>query len=121
MTNSPNGIPTFTSASPVPKWPGGVELPVYLTMPQVMIWEECVREFRAANANRPDQDGGANIDNIVVRGIVAIVSKWELDGLPEVLTVESFPGSPRAESAKLIAWLIGEISRIYTGAQEVPK
>jgi len=52
--------------------------------------------------------------------ILACVEKWNLSGIPEKPTMESFPASPRKDSHKLIESIFTEILNVYRGANEVP-
>jgi len=55
----------------------------------------------------------ANIEHL--NAILPCVMEWHLDGVPETPNSNTFPGSPREESTRLIDWLIKEIGYIYTG------
>ena len=58
---------------------------------------------------------GAAADKACVPAILACVSEWKLDGVPAKPTAATFPGSPRADSAALVAWLMKEIEALYVG------
>lgn len=60
------------------------------------------------------------LDKPKLPAILACVETWGLQGFPERVTMESFPGSPRKESHDLIDWLWLEILNVYTGVLEVP-
>ena len=98
--------------SPVPKvWPGHVML--YDPIPLVT-----VAQFEKAMRERPDM-GQAEVDSEILPAIFPCVAEWHLNStFPEGVTVETFPGTPRRASARLIAGLISEIVNIYKGDEE---
>lgn len=72
-------------------------------------------------------EGGADgrvwlsvIDGMQLPAIFTCVEKWELQNMPENLSAENFPASPRKESHKLIEWLFGEIQKVYLGELDIP-
>jgi hypothetical protein len=94
--------------SPVKRWPGRITLPDYLTAPQDAAFEDA----RTEAANFGD-DQFAHFSNAWLPGILACVEKWELQGFPENPTPETFPKTPRGPFAELLAWIIGEIAKLY--------
>jgi hypothetical protein len=52
--------------------------------------------------------------------IFACVEKWELANMPEKLTIDNFPASPRGDSHRLIEWLFEEICKVFNGEKEIP-
>jgi hypothetical protein len=42
-----------------------------------------------------------------------------LEGLG-IVTPENYPASPKLSSAMLLSWLVGEISKLYKEADEIP-
>ncbi len=56
----------------------------------------------------------------ILAGIIPCVEEWHIDGLPENVTPDTFPGTPKIASARLISWLINEISELYSEAEQVP-
>jgi hypothetical protein len=44
-----------------------------------------------------------------------------LSGLPERLTLETFPATPRTQATLLIVWLVGLIANLYAGSEEAPE
>jgi hypothetical protein len=124
-----------TITSPSKRWPGTVILSDPLSMPQVMAFEDAIqnaREQAIEHGNTvtvKDKDGvekeaanamSARYMNGILPGICVCVEKWELQGLPEKVTPDIFPGSPKMDSAELLAWLIREITELYRGAETVP-
>jgi len=103
-------MPTFTS--PVDEFPGTVTFPKRLTMPQALQYEKSVR--KAQGLEDPTQ---SEYDMATLPIICDVVVDWNLrdeDGedLGE-LTPQTFPGSPRSASARLVGWLITELSKVY--------
>lgn len=59
-------------------------------------------------------------DRHFVAAICKCVEKWELEGLPEALTPETFPMTPRGKSIELIRFLVEKIMEIYNGETNIP-
>jgi hypothetical protein len=101
--------------SPVDGFPGTVERPDYLTLPQVLQFEEGLRGLSGDDAKTKTQ-----FDAATVAFILPFFSLWDIAGVPTNPTPETFPGSPRKASAELIAWLLGELVNLYTGETDIP-
>lgn len=101
-----------TIKSPVKEFPGSVEMPDRLTMPQALAFEQSIRDGQAL-----EEASQTQYDVVMVEAICACVEKWELGDLGQ-LAPDTFPATPRVASAELIAWLYGEIVRLYN--PEVP-
>lgn len=121
--------------SPSKKWAGTVTLSDPLSMPQVMAFEDAIQNgidqaIEHGNVvTVKDKDGNereaANVMSArymlgILPGVCACVEKWDLQGLPENMTPDKFPGSPKIASAELLAWLIREITILYNDAETVP-
>jgi len=121
--------------SPSKKWVGTVTLSDPLSMPQVLAFEDAIQDAQEQAIERgntvtvKDKDGNekktANALSArymmgILPGVCACVEKWELQGLPEKVTPDTFPGSPKIASAELLAWLIREITKLYEDAETVP-
>jgi hypothetical protein len=102
--------------SPVKKWAGSVTLSDPLTVPQAMAFEE---SLDLARAEENKDLSRAKIASLLLPGICACVEKWELEGLG-IVTPENYPASPKLSSAMLLSWLVGEISKLYKEADEIP-
>jgi len=112
--------------SAIKAFPGEVVLYDPIPMPRVLEWETGINA--GVNAVMEAGDGKiprSLIQNLHLPGICACVEEWRLenpnrrvvvplDGF-EQLTPETFPGTPKTASAKLIAWLTLEIGTIYSG------
>lgn len=103
--------------SPIKRWAGTVTIADPLTIPQAQAIE--------ASMTPPEkrEDGRvwySVIDGNQLPAIFACVEKWELSNMPEKLTAETFPASPRKDSHNLIEWIFSEIRNVYFGELEVP-
>lgn len=102
-----------TISSPVERWPGTVTLYDPMTLLQEAAWEDAFLAARSAKSR-------AGSWLALLPGILACVQEWRLEGVPERPTVETFPVRPREDAARLIAWLITEITELYREASDVP-
>ena len=124
-----------TITSPVRRWPGTVILSDPLSIPQTIAFEDALNKSQADAKERGDivriknskgkESEVANAASgryrlIILDGILPCVEGWQLDGLPETLTKDTFPGTPRIPSVELIAWLVEEISKLFIEANDVP-
>jgi len=113
-------MPVITS--PVKRFPGTVALPDHFTLPQVVDYETAGEKLIETVSSIPE--GGriafTKTDEIKLPAILGIVSEWHIEGVPETPTIESFPLTPRHDAHNLVDWLMGEITRVYTGEIEIP-
>lgn len=103
--------------SPIERWAGTVTITDPLTIPQAQLIEA------GMTPPQTGEDGRvwlSIIDGKQLPAIFACVEKWELANMPEKITAENFPASPRVDSHKLIDWLFAEIRKVYFGESEVP-
>lgn len=107
-----------TILSPVGKFSGRVVLSDPLTMPQVMAFEDGMQEARVMDEGKGVLT--ARRLHTILSAVIPCVEKWELAGLPEVVTPDTFPGTPKMAVAKLIAWIVEEITKLYNEADEIP-
>jgi hypothetical protein len=99
--------------SPVKEFPGTVERPDSLTLPQVIAFENGIRDLK--------RDGTpAESDGETLALILPFFTDWQIEGQPAAPTVETFIFSPRKAGAELVAWLLGEITKVYVGETEIP-
>ena len=103
--------------SPLPRWQGSVTLADPLTLPQVELIEAAFEPLK----NIPDsgQVYLTALDKPQIPAILACVEKWELTDFPAP-TLETFPMTPRKATHDLIAWIFGELRRIYIGELDTP-
>ncbi len=119
--------------SPVKRWPGMVTLHDPLSYPQLIAWEDAInaadKSELADEARAKNPDGKLTLGAIgarprlaqtVLPGILACVEKWELQSFPEIVTLDTFPSTPRMPALMLISWLMAEINKLYDDAGEVP-
>jgi hypothetical protein len=113
-----------TIKSPVKEFPGSVELPEYLTFPQAIAYEQSILETQALfdGARELDDEEDVTVSQIqydasMIGVICECVEQWDLKDL-EQLSPETFPSTPRVASAKLVAWLFEEITKMFR--PEVP-
>jgi hypothetical protein len=99
------------------KWVGAVEIADPLTIPQA----------QAIEAGMKPLDGGedgkvflSQIDSQQLPAVVACVTKWDVTNIPEQVTADTFPASPRKESHALIEYLYREVLKVYFGELEIP-
>lgn len=115
---------------PVKHFEGFVIFCEPLTMPQVMaidkgvvlrgeFFEEKEVEGQRGYYLKPDT-AWSSPDNEALKAILECVEEWNLKNVPENVTAETFPGSPRKASKDLISWLWGEVLNIYKGETDIP-
>ena len=103
------------------KWSGSVIFREPLYMPDVLAIEEAqeiVEEARSGAKDKPGLKLVTLVHRAWLEPICQIVEEWRLEGFPVDVTPLNFPASPRLESAKLVAFLIGELLKIYEGDAE---
>jgi hypothetical protein len=100
-------------ASPVKKWPGTVIISDPLSYPQLL-------RFREALGAVGGNDDWMAVNYAVLPGVMACIEEYHLQGFPEQVTAENWPATPPVSSAKLIAWLIGEINALMAEAEPDP-
>ena len=98
-----------TITSPVEQFPGTVRLPNHLTMPQVLVLEQAIRDGSALSESPFTQ---SEYDSLLVPAVCECVEEWNLDDF-EQLSADTFPFTPRIASAELINWLFSEIMKLY--------
>lgn len=101
--------------SSVGRFSGAVTLSDPLTFPQKFALEDANKV--AIGLGETTQ---SRLNYALLPGICACVEKWELEGLPEDITPDNFPATPPVASAELVAWLLEEITLLYTEAEAVP-
>jgi len=97
-------------------------MPDFLTLPQVLLYEDvnaAIRELREKHP-LPGVLALSRIDAEYLPLIFAIVAEWKIAGISEHPTIDDFPMTPRLASATLISQIVGEITRMYRGETEIP-
>ena len=97
-----------TITSPVEEFTGAITLPDRLTMPQALAFEQSIRSGQSLEEDSTQTE----FDAIMLEAIFACVESMNLDGF-EDLSPDTFPATPRTASAELIAWMYGEILKLY--------
>jgi len=99
------------------KWGGSVTFYDPLTLEQEAAWEYALGAFNKAR----EANGGVSAFLIaLVPGFTACVEKWELKDFPERITLDTWPRKQKMESAKLIGWLVTNISELYSDSVTIP-
>jgi len=115
--------------SPVERFSGHVIIADPMTMPQVLAIEESLIKSNVFFDDKKDKEGRrflkrnamtGMLDSEAIRGIMPCVEEWHLGNIPENVSAENFPFTPRPASHELIQWLLDEILKIYLGEIEVP-
>jgi len=99
--------------SPVKKWPGMVVISDPLSYPQLL-------RFREALGAVGGNDDWMAVNYAVLPGITACIEEYHLQGFPEQPSAENWPATPPVSSARLVAWLIGEINALMAEAEPDP-
>lgn len=104
-------------------WPGYVILPDALNYPQLLAWHDAIDEMADVQDDLTWTAAAANprTAQYIVKALCSIVREWHLTGLPERVSVESFPATPRVQSALLVAWLGSVLGAMFNGSQETPE
>lgn len=59
-------------------------------------------------------------DRLFIPAILLCVKEWQIPALPQPLTPETFPFTPRGNAAAFVDWLWSEVTAIYQGETEIP-
>lgn len=103
--------------SQIKRYQGSVTIADPLTLPQAQLIEAGMRPTEGEEGERIWL---STIDEKKLPAVLACVEKWELTNIPEGVTLQTFPASPRSASHKLIDWIFNEIFAVYIGESEVP-
>ena len=91
-------------------WIGEIEFKDPMTIDLVLGWEKAIASIQNLTTQ-------SEVDAALLPAILACVKSTDIEGLAGRLSVESFPATPRKQSAQLIAWMVRQISGIYAGEQ----
>lgn len=98
-------------------WGGSVTFSDPLTLEQEAAWEYGIAAYQEAVS----KGGGLSAQGVgLLQGILPCVEKWELKSFPERPTLANFPTRPRDERAKLMAWLVDNIRKLYEDSTTLP-
>jgi len=102
--------------SPVKRWTGTVTISDPLNYPQALDIEAAISQATAL----PDGATRRQYNFTLLPAVLGCVERWDLQGLPAQVGVDSFPATPPTSSARLLAWLINEVIALYREADENP-
>ena len=98
--------------SPIESLPGTIEFPLSLMLPDVVAYQQ---------AGKAADGLGAWEKILIILPIQArLTGKWNIQGLPEKPTPETFPFTPAGPPTALLAWLHGEFLHLIVGEQQIP-
>jgi len=104
---------------PVALYDGEVELDEYLNYRQLASYERGMIAAQKILQTNPDS-GFAEIRLVVIPGIISCVKVWRLKGLPEKMTIEDFPSTPKKEAGDLYLWLLELVKKKIEGEDASP-
>ena len=64
-------------------------------------------------------NGSSAMIAAILPGILACTERWNLSGIPEEPTLQTWPTRPRVAVSKLVAWLLTELSKLYQDATDI--
>lgn len=103
--------------SPVPRFPGYVVLPDFLILQQVFDFEttnDKIAELKGDKIRR------SQLAEIYLPYLFGVVLEWHIDGQPEKPNLQTWRATPIQASSQLIAWIFGEITKIYFEEVSIP-
>lgn len=106
--------------SKIERYPGSITLADPLNIRQAMLVEAGMQRPKEDEVGEDGKVWLSVVDEKRLPAICACVEKWELENFPNDVTPETFPASPRLDTAKLIEWLFYEIRLVYFGDLSVP-
>lgn len=59
-------------------------------------------------------------DKLFMPAIILCVKEWHIDNMPEEVSIDTFPMTPRSVASELVNWLWTEVIKIYQGEVAVP-
>lgn len=107
--------------SPVEHFKGTVQISDPLTFPQVIAFQDAVRETMSLVSEDGKEDMSlAKLHYALLPGILSCVEKWELENMPKKPTANNFPATPMIAAGLLVDWLREEILNLVIEAKSVP-
>jgi hypothetical protein len=111
--------------SPVKHFPGFVEIKEPIPYADVCVWEDAIDALNEKYPPKEDEDGKRlptwsfrQFYRAAFPALFPCVEKWNIIGLPENVTVQTFPGTPANAREQLIAWLVECVSKVYKGNED---
>lgn len=112
------------------RWTGHIVLAEPLIYEQVKAIQDAIdgaAEIAPSKALSKTKDGNtvelfwtSGADKLRLDAIMKCVTEWHIDNLPDNVTAETFPFSPRIESSQFIGWLWNELYKVYQGEVDIP-
>lgn len=102
------------------RWSGSVTIADPLTIPQAKLIEAGMKSPPNDDANENGRIWLSVVDEMQLPAVIACVEKWELADIPENVTIDNFPASPRGSSHALISEIFRELLKVYFGEIELP-
>jgi hypothetical protein len=100
--------------STVKRWPGYIELPDFLTLPQLIVWNDAFQLARQYTGEGPGPGQRIVTDlprynHAMLSAACAIVAGWNLDGLGE-LKADTFPATPLRPAQALQRFIVDAVA-----------
>lgn len=103
-----------TLPCPVKKWPGSVVLPDGLTYPQLRAWDQAIERYSALG----EKPRIVDINEAFAPGLLAVVAEWRIPAIASFTDAGQLPAAPLPLVQKLNTWLVAEINRLVTEADD---
>lgn len=55
---------------------------------------------------------------VLLPGMLPMVEKWSIKGLPEKVTIDDWPGTPPVQCINLFNWLLAMFGDAYLGKEK---
>jgi hypothetical protein len=98
--------------SPVKEFPGTVEFPEYLTLPQVL-------EYKRAADSATGTDGWEHAAALLPVQ-QKLTGEWRIEGMDGKPPLDLFPFTPAPPAMLLLRWLHSEFVHLIVGEQFIP-
>lgn len=112
-TQQPILKPMINIESPVSEFPGTIELPEYLTLPQVIEYDQAARDSK-------DITDAMQKNLVLLPMIFKITGTWNIKGIDPKPTMDTFPYTPIIPATMLVSWLHRNIIKIIVGEKTIP-
>ena len=107
---------TKTATIDIPRWEGTVEFLDPIPLPLVLDIDDALEVLNVARQDgEPVRISGAALVRGMLRPCLACAVRWSAKDMPEKITFDDFPGSPKGDSMRLALWVVGEVMAIYNG------
>jgi len=106
--------------SPSKRYPGTVTLAYPLTFPQYAAWRRALDSLPEGIGQVGEITSDIEASRLILPGVFAIVERWNLANMPEPLTLENFPSTPRMAVFRLLTEIVAEISAMVNEDDDAP-